>query len=162
MLKANFGGWKLDLINALNSDPALKPSDVAIAVALTKHLNAGSFEAYPSQETLAEITHMGVRNVTKCLDRLKVTGWLHWSRGSMHKPNVYSFDQLKVGQQIARMKQDDLARRKRNQERRRPIADKNHSSGRKFREPRTTVPVSTRTTVPPNPFSEQGAIRRQP
>jgi hypothetical protein len=128
-LKRHFGTWKLDLLHAINSDPHLQPSDVAVALALVKHLSVKTFSAWPSQETLAEITHMSVRNVDKCLKRLRHAGWLQWARGNMQKSNVYSFDEYKVGQEIARMKREDVARKTR----RGAVSDLNHSAGQKHR-----------------------------
>lgn len=162
VLRARFGGWKLDLINALNSDPDLKPSDVCVALALVKHLNIGSFTAYPSQGTLAEITHMTVRNVIKCLERLRAAGWLRWARGNMHKSNEYRFDEHKVGREIARMKQDDKDRAARARTRRKPRSDMNQSSGLNEIATRTTVHVPTRTTVHTNTYKEQGCPEDDP
>lgn len=162
ILKATFAGWKLDLISALASDRSLKPADVRVALVLVKHLNQGSFAAYPSQETIAEVTHMTVRNVMKCLDRLKASGWLRWQRGNRQKPNLYEFDDQKVADEVARMKEEDRARSKRAKSRRKPASEVNHSSGQKDDLTRTTVHVATRTTVPPNTYKEQGCHNESP
>lgn len=154
ILKGAFAGWKLDLINALNSKKGMLKSDVCVAVALVKHLNAGSYAAYPSQETLSDITDMSVRNVINCLERLREGGWIRWERGNRHKSNVYEFEEQKVADEIARMKADDRERSRRGRNRKKARPDMQPGSGQNEAATCTPVHVSTCTPVQPNTFME--------
>ena len=150
-----FASWKLDLIKALVSDRALQPSDVRVAVALVQHLNAGSFSAFPSQETIAAITCMSTRNVRDCLDRLRQAEWLHWDRGNRQKANEYEFDEQKIANEVARMKRDEESRRRSRMAKRSTHSERNHSSGQKQVPTGSAVPLQTGSAVPPNTYREQ-------
>lgn len=156
IIKATFASWKLDLIKALVSDPALKASDVRVALALVQHLNAGSFSAFPSQETLAEIACMTARNVRDCLERMRQADWLRWDRGNRHKANEYEFNTQKIADEVSRMKKDEEARRKSRKAKRSPHSERNHSSGQNEVLTGSPVPLQTGSPVPPNTYREQG------
>ena len=162
ILRGAFAGWKLDLTNALNSKKGLLKSDVSVAIALVKHLNAGSYAAYPSQETLSDITGMSVRNVINCLERLRDGGWIRWERGNRHKPNVYEFEEQKVADEIARMQADDKERSRRGRNRKKPGPDMHPSSGQNEVSTCSPVHVSTCSPVQPNTFMEQGCHEHDP
>lgn len=157
LVRGEFAGFKLDLIQALNSHKGLLKSDLSVATALIKHLGIESLQAYPSQETLSEITGMSVRNVIKCLERLRDGGWISWERGNMHKPNIYEFNEQKAAQEISRMKEEDAERTRRSRERKRMRPHVNSSSGREQAATCTPVHVSTCTPVQPNTFMEIGS-----
>ena len=161
ILKATFSSWKLDLIKALVSDPVLKASDVRVALALVQHLNAGSFSAFPSQETLAEITCMTARNVRECLERMRVADWLRWDRGNRHKSNEYEFNEQKIADEVARMKRDEESRR-RTRKAKRSRSERNHSSGQNEVATGSPVPLQTGSPVPPNTYIEQGCHEHDP
>lgn len=160
IVKATFAGWKLDLIKALTSDKELKASEVRVALALVQHLNAGSFAAFPSQDTIATIACMSSRHARDCLERLRQVGWLQWARGNRQHANEYEFDEQKVADEVARMKRDEEARRVLRKGRR-SMSDRNHSSGQRRVLTGTTVPLATGSPVPPNTFMEQIDAKRR-
>lgn len=162
LARGNFAGFKLDLIQALNSHNGLLKSDLSVATALIKHLGIDDLRAFPSQETISDITGMSVRNVIKCLERLRDGGWIRWERGNMHKPNVYEFNEQKAVEEIGRMKDEDDARSRRTRERKRTRPQMHSSSGREADVTCTAVHVSTCTPVQPNTFMELGCPPEDP
>ncbi len=76
-LKKAFAGWKLDLIKLLCADPRLKPdSIVRVGIAILGHVNQLSFEAFPSQRTVAREAAVSSGTVKKAIRRLEALGYL--------------------------------------------------------------------------------------
>lgn len=157
-IKANFAGWKLDVLDAMAGDRALQSGDFRVAFVILQHLNSKTFVAYPSQQTIAAKAGMGERNVDKCLKRLKAAGWLRWERGNRQKSNTYSFDSQFVADAIANMKAEVERKRQK------MVTDKaspelNHSSGQDDGLIGTTVQIATCTTVQTNTSFEPNAAK---
>jgi DNA-binding MarR family transcriptional regulator len=112
-VKASFAGWKLDVLDALCADKRLQASDFRVAHVLLQHLNARDWRTFPGQPTIAEITGMSVRNVAKCLARLRDAGWICWERGSHRKSNEYTFSPQTVAEALAAAKAKQAARKAR-------------------------------------------------
>lgn len=161
LVNAKFSSWKLDVVDALLSSPELAPSDIQVAILLLQHLNGKTWKIYPSQELVAEITHMSARNVRKRLDQLKNTGWLRWERGHLKKANEYEFSEHKVSEEVARMKAEKAARQRR-KKKGVPGAERNHSSGQTEHLSGTTVPVGEEPQFRPTPLSNQGGSEHEP
>ena len=78
-----------NVIEAMLSDKCLLASDFRVGVALISHLGSATTSAFPSHEKLAELTHMSVRNVINCLERLRDAGWIRWERANRQEVNQY-------------------------------------------------------------------------
>jgi hypothetical protein len=118
-----FPTWKFKAIAAMGSDARLLASDFRIGVALLQHLGSAAGPVFPSQETLAELTHMTPRNVHNCLERLRVAGWIRWVRGNRQLANDYEFDVEAIDEQIKRAKADERERKSRRAGRRKARSD---------------------------------------
>lgn len=89
-LKKAFAGWKLDLIKLICADPRLKPdSIVRVAIAILGHVNQLSFEAFPSQRTIAREAAVSSGTVKKAIRRLEDLGYLTVRK--RRRNNLYRF-----------------------------------------------------------------------
>lgn len=159
--RTSFTSWKLDMINTLLLDPRLQPSDFKVAVAVLQFMNGETGMIFPSQETIAEIVHMTVRNVGKCLKRLRQADWLSWERGNRQMSNRYVFETKNLNLMLEYRTSIIDNRRERAARRRQPRLDRNGSSSHKVplgttvpAATGTTVPLPTGTTIPPNTYME--------
>ncbi|WP_173088941.1 winged helix-turn-helix domain-containing protein [Devosia sp. 1635] len=155
LVQASFSSWKLDMMKAMAFDPNLHASDVRVAFALLHHLNGATWLLYPSQQTLSDLTHMTVRNVITCLGRLQASGWLHWRRGNRQKSNEYEFIADNLPAALARLKEQEMDRRRGRTRSKKPIPDMNYSSHQKTGPTCTPLHVATCTPVHPNTLREQ-------
>ena len=128
LVRGSWAGWKLDVAHALAFDPALKASDVRVAVAMLRFVRSVDLTLYPSQERLCSLTSMGMRNLRDCLDRLRTAGWIAWDRGNRQLANVYRFNADHVADQLARVKLDEAEHRAKRKARK-PLSERQHSAG---------------------------------
>jgi len=68
---ANFQIAKEGWLKALAACPGLSGADYAVAIAISVHLNSKRFDAWPSLETLAEMTNRDQSTVWRSVRRLK-------------------------------------------------------------------------------------------
>lgn len=73
-------------------DPELTPSDVRIALVLSKYINTQDGRAWPSHERLAKEAHLNERTVTRAMKALVERGYLTVEKTSGRGScNVYTF-----------------------------------------------------------------------
>ena len=73
-------------------DPELTPSDVRIALVLSKYINTQDGRAWPSHERLAKEAHLNGRTVTRAMKALVERGYLTVEKASGRGScNVYTF-----------------------------------------------------------------------
>jgi hypothetical protein len=140
---ASFTSWKLDLLNAILIDPRVNHSSFRVAFALVQFMNAKTGLMCPAQETLAERACMSVRNVQDCLNELRETRWLNWTRGNRQQSNSYEFNSTNVSYMLDRRTSLDDGRR----ERRKARVDAKALSRQKLLT-RSVVHVAMRSPVP--------------
>ena len=157
MVAGTFAKWKFDVIRVMLSDARLMASDFRVAVALLQHLGSDAWRVFPSHDLLAAETHMSRRNVIKCLDRLRMAGWLRWDRGHEQRSNEYQFDLDRLASAIAEMKRLEATRKRRPRAVVRRRSDVNHSSHQIPAHMRTPVHTNMRTTVHTNNTIDKGA-----
>ena len=153
-VRGSFASWKLDAVDAIMSDGQLQASDKVVAVVLLQHLSGKTWRIFPSQTVIGEITHMTARNVRKCLERLRLAGWLRWERGRQRKANEYEFDGEKIAHEVVRMKEEKEARKVRR--------ERNHSSAQTEQRRGTTVPVGEEPEFRLTPTLNQGCHEHDP
>lgn len=156
LLAGSFAKWKFDVIRVMLSDARLMASDFRVGVALLQHLGSDAWRIFPSQDLLAEETHMSRRNVIKCLDRLRLAGWLRWDRGHEQKSNEYEFDLDRLASAIAEMKRREASRKHQPRAVAKRRSDVNHSSHQKTPHMRTPVHIHMRTPVHTNNTIDKG------
>lgn len=141
--KRRFTSMKLDLLDCMASDRKLKPYDFRVAFVILQHVSEKTGEAYPSDETIAEIAGGSVRNVYNSRRRLREAGWFSWRR--TRKSNIYRPRHDRVNAMLDMIIVAREARKERREERRarrrdtQPVADLNF---------RDTQPVADLDTQP--------------
>jgi hypothetical protein len=68
-------------------DRRLKPSDFRIAFTIAQHANEKTGKAFPSQETIADLTGISLETVKRSVKLLHQTGWLKIRRSRGYDPH---------------------------------------------------------------------------
>jgi hypothetical protein len=79
-------------LHRANEDPGLKPCDIKVVVALTKHFNESKGgAAWPSYKTIADEIGMSEHSVVRSIRRLHARGHLRveWGKQGRGHPNRY-------------------------------------------------------------------------
>jgi hypothetical protein len=118
---------KLDWLDALNADPAVRPFAFKVGFAIAKHVNARTGEAMVSDETISDITSISMRHVRAGRELLKARRWISWKR--TRTANVYRLLSTNVNNALDLLILRRDARRERRAKRmleRHPSASLNH------------------------------------
>jgi len=93
-IKSNlsFTGAKLDWMTAAAYDRRLKPSDFRIAFTIAQHANEKTGKAFPSQETIADLTGTSLDTVQRAVKLLAETGWLKLRRSRGYDPKKKTWE----------------------------------------------------------------------
>jgi len=85
-----FAGWKLDLIKKLTSDERLKPDSFArVGIAMVGYVNSATYEAFPSEDTIAEAASVSKSTVKKAIKMLAELGYFVVRKRG--RGNLYDF-----------------------------------------------------------------------
>ena len=84
---------RMDLIQAINADPNLSASAVAVAVAVMSFVNSKTGECYPPFEQIVARCHVSKRTVSTVTQELECRGWVTIERdeGGDREANRYHF-----------------------------------------------------------------------
>jgi hypothetical protein len=86
-----FTGWKFDLLNAMASDPEVRPVDFHIAFIIMQHVNQFTRVAVISDHRLQQLVHRDRKALTLARRRLVSLGWLKVCTGRYGKATEYRF-----------------------------------------------------------------------
>lgn len=86
-----FTGWKFDLLNAMASDPEVRPVDFHIAFTIIQHVNQFTRVAVISDHRLQQLIHRDRKALTLARRRLVSLGWLEVRTGRYGKATEYRF-----------------------------------------------------------------------
>ena len=147
-----FTSWKLDLLDAIASDPTVPAGAFRVAFIVAQHLSKKSLVAFPGQQTIADMAGLKIRQVRTHLSALAEKGWLNIRRG---RHNTYAFNINRLGM-ILDYQADLRDRRLEERERvrlatRRKIAGEARHTGNSL--PLQTgnlLPLQTGSGLPPN------------
>ncbi len=96
---------RMDLIQAINADPELSASALAVAVALMSFVNSKTGECFPSFENIVARCHVSKRTVSTATQDLECRGWVAIERdsGGDREANRYhfAFDRVRKGGLVA-------------------------------------------------------------
>jgi hypothetical protein len=96
---------RMDLIQAINADPELSASAVAVAVALMSFVNSKTGECFPAFEDIMARCHVSKKTVATATQHLEHRGWVAIERdgGGDREANRYhfAFDRVRKGGAIA-------------------------------------------------------------
>lgn len=85
-----FTSWKIELGKIMNADRRLKPDSYArVGRAILDHVNQYSFDAFPSEATIADEAAVGQTTVKKAIVRLAELGY--FEVGKRKRVNRYLF-----------------------------------------------------------------------
>lgn len=86
--RKSFTGWKLDMIWKMAADRRLKPDSYArVGIAILRHVNQWTYDAFPAQKTIAREASVSVTTVKKAIAALAEFGYL--SVGKRRRCNRY-------------------------------------------------------------------------
>lgn len=110
--KVSFTSWKLDLLTAINLDPAVRPVDMRFVVYLVQGLNQRSRSFNVSDETACEELNCKRDKLTDARKRLEASGWLTVQRGrGFGDGSWYEFNDTQVEQRLQEKEDRSAARR---------------------------------------------------
>lgn len=83
-------------VQCLNQKPEdhLTPLDLLVYTAVKRHMNHSTFSCYPSLQTIAKESGVGVKAVQKSLDKLQSLQYISITKE--HRHNVYTFNHIKT------------------------------------------------------------------
>ena len=79
---------KLDWLNALLVDPFLKSYAFKVGFCIMQHVNAQTWKAMVSDETIADKTSLSRRHVRNGRELMRDRGWIKWRR--TRTANIYT------------------------------------------------------------------------
>jgi hypothetical protein len=92
---------RMDLLHAINADPELSGSAIAVSLALMSFVNSKTGECFPTFESIAERCRVSKRTVATAVQDLERRGWVVIERdyGGDREANRYhfAFDRIRKG-----------------------------------------------------------------
>jgi hypothetical protein len=95
--KKTFTAAKLNWLDCVANDRNLKPAAFKVAYVIMQHVNSETLIAWPSDETLVDITGISRSQVQRHRESLKAAGWLTWERTQIANHYTPLFDRVNAG-----------------------------------------------------------------
>jgi hypothetical protein len=95
--KKQFTAAKLNWLDCVSSDRRLKPAAFKVAYAIMQHVNSETLVAWPSDETLVDVTGISRSQVVRHRESLRACGWLMWKRTKDANRYTLILDQVPEG-----------------------------------------------------------------